>query len=35
MPFLNAHHKMKSDPIIDGCEPQFGFWELNSGPLDE
>ena len=33
--FLNAHQKMKSDPIIDGCEPQFGFWELNSGPLDE
>ena len=29
---VNAHQKMKSDPIIDGCEPPFDFWELNSGP---
>ena len=24
-----------SDPIIDGCEPPCGFWELNLGPLEE
>ena len=23
------------DLIIDGCEPPFGGWELNSGPLEE
>ena len=23
------------DLIIDGCEPPFGCWELNSGPLEE
>jgi hypothetical protein len=23
------------DPIIDGCEPPCGCWELNSGPLEE
>jgi hypothetical protein len=22
-------------PIIDGCEPPCGCWELNSGPLEE
>jgi hypothetical protein len=22
------------DPITDGCEPPYGFWELNSGPLE-
>jgi hypothetical protein len=21
--------------ITDGCEPPCGFWELNSGPLEE
>jgi len=24
-----------SDPITDGCEPPCGYWELNSGPLEE
>ena len=24
-----------SDPFIDGCEPPYGCWELNSGPLEE
>jgi hypothetical protein len=24
-----------SDHIADGCEPPCGFWELNSGPLEE
>jgi hypothetical protein len=23
------------DPITDGCEPLCGYWELNSGPLEE
>jgi hypothetical protein len=23
------------DPMIDGCEPPCGCWELNSGPLVE
>jgi len=23
-----------SDPITDGCEPPYGCWELNSGPLE-
>ena len=22
-------------PITDGCEPPCGYWELNSGPLEE
>jgi hypothetical protein len=30
-----AHQKRASDPITDGCEPQCGYWELNSGPLEE
>ena len=25
--------KRASDFIIDGCDPQYGCWELNSGPL--
>ena len=32
---LQTHQKMGLDPIIDGCEPSRGCWELNSGPLDE
>jgi hypothetical protein len=28
------HQKRASNPITDGCEPH-GFWELNSGPLEE
>ena len=25
----------KRDAIADGCEPLCGYWELNSGPLEE
>jgi hypothetical protein len=32
---LPAHQKWASDPITDGCEPPYGGWELNSGPLEE
>ena len=27
--------KRASDPITDGGEPPCGYWELNSGPLEE
>ena len=27
--------KRASDPIIDGCEPPWGCWELNSVPVEE
>jgi hypothetical protein len=27
--------KKASDLIVDGCEPPYGCWELNSGPLEE
>jgi hypothetical protein len=30
-----ACQKRESDPSTDGCEPQCGCWELNSGPLEE
>lgn len=23
------------DSITEGCEPPYGFWEMNSGPLEE
>jgi hypothetical protein len=29
------NQKRASDPITDGCEPPCGYWELNSGPLEE
>jgi hypothetical protein len=32
---LQTHQKRAWDPIIDGCEPPCGCWELNSGPLEE
>jgi hypothetical protein len=32
---LQAHQKRASDLITDGCEPPYGCWELNSGPLEE
>jgi hypothetical protein len=32
---IPARQKRVSDPITDGCEPPCGFWELNSGPLEE
>ena len=34
-PCLQTHQKMASDPIIDSHEPLCGWWELNSGPLEE
>jgi len=30
-----AHQKRALDPNTDGCEPPYGCWELNSGPLKE
>jgi len=27
--------KRAPDLITDGCEPPCGYWELNSGPLEE
>jgi hypothetical protein len=30
-----ACQKRTTDPIIDGCEPPCGCWELNSEPLEE
>jgi hypothetical protein len=33
--YLQTHQKRALDPITDGCEPPCGFWELNSGPLEE
>jgi hypothetical protein len=30
-----AYQKRASDAITDGCEPPCGFWDLNSGPLEE
>jgi hypothetical protein len=32
---LQTHKKSASDPITDGCESPCGFWELNSGLLEE
>ena len=29
------YQKRASDPIIGGCEPPYGCWELNSGHLEE
>jgi hypothetical protein len=34
-PYLQTHQKRALDPITDGCEPPCGWWELNSGPLEE
>ena len=31
----DIHQKRALDPITDGCEPPCGYWELNSGPLEE
>jgi hypothetical protein len=33
--YLLCIQKRAPDPIIDGCEPPCGCWELNSGPLEE
>ena len=32
---LQTHRRRPLDPIVDGCEPPCGGWELNSGPLEE
>ena len=32
---MPAAQKTAPDPITDGYEPPCGFWELNSGPLEE
>ena len=32
---LQTHQERTSDPITDGCEPPWGWWKLNSGPLEE
>ncbi|KAH0505040.1 Cytochrome b-c1 complex subunit 7 [Microtus ochrogaster] len=32
---MPAGQKSAPDLIIDGCESPCGFWELNSGPLEE
>ena len=32
---LQTHQKRALDPITDGCEPPCGYWDLNSGPLEE
>jgi hypothetical protein len=32
---LQTNQKKVSDSITDGCEPPCGFWELNSGSLEE
>jgi hypothetical protein len=31
----DTHQKSVSDPVTDGCEPPYGCWELNAGPLEE
>ena len=33
--YMPVSQKWASDPITDGHEPPCGFWELNSGPLEE
>ena len=32
---MTAGQEKAADLITDGCKPPCGFWELNSGPLDE
>ena len=32
---LSAGQKRTPGFITDGCEPPYGCWELNSGPLEE
>ena len=32
---MPAGQKRASDLITDACEPPYGCWELNSGPLEE
>ena len=35
MSCLQTHQKRALDPIMDGCEPLCGCWDLNSGPSEE
>ena len=35
LPCMPADQKRTPDLIIDGCEPPYGCWELNSGFLEE
>lgn len=30
-----AYQKRTSDPIVDGYEPPYVCWKLNSGPLEK
>jgi hypothetical protein len=32
---MPAGQKRAPDLILDGCEPPFGCWELNSGPQEK
>jgi hypothetical protein len=32
---FQTHQKKALNPITDGCEPPYGCWEFNSGPLEE
>ena len=32
---LDTYQKRASDPITNGCEPPYGCWKLNLGPLEE
>ena len=32
---MSAGQMKTPDVIKDGCEPPCGYWELNSGPLEE
>ena len=33
--YITLCQKRASDPTIDGCEPPYGCWELNSRLLEE
>jgi hypothetical protein len=35
LPAFMPIHQEAQNLIIDGCEPPYGCWELNSGPLEE
>jgi hypothetical protein len=30
----DTHQENSADPITDGCEPPYGSWGLNAGPLE-
>lgn len=33
--YTSADHMRAPDPLIDGYEPLYSYWELNSGSLEE